>query len=119
MLLPTVKTSFGEDVTIYLLQDNSSVHNSHLVQTWIDDQENLELIRLSPKSPDLNVIENMWAIMVQNWDASQIRNIHNLKQHVHELWDHYRGLDYCQKLVQSMGRRLQDVIDAEGGYTKY
>lgn len=119
VLIPTVESVFGNGTTIKLLQDGSSVHNSRIVQTWINEQENIELIRLPPKSPDLNPIENMWAMMVQNWDPSIPRNMHSLTSHVFQLRDYYRGLNYCEKLVSSMRSRLQTVLDARGSYTKY
>lgn len=118
VLIPTFRNVFGDE-TIFLLQDNSSIHNSRLVQAWIDEQDNIELIKLSPKSPDLNIIENVWGIMTQNWDSSQVKTVANLRQHVHELWDYYRGLDFCENAVKSMQNRLQNVIDAFGAYTKY
>jgi transposase len=44
----------------YLLQDNSSVHKARIVMYWIE-QHNVRLIDFPRLSPDLNVIENIWA----------------------------------------------------------
>jgi hypothetical protein len=119
VLMPTAKTVLGGDEPITLIQDNSSVHNSRIVQTWIDEQEDLNLIKLPPKSPDMNPIENLWGLMIQNWNPTDIRNIQNLKDHVFELWDYYRGNNFCENCVLSMPDRLQAVIDADGSYTRF
>lgn len=118
VLMPTAKTVFGDEV-ITLIQDNSSVHNSRIVQTWINEQDDLELIKLPPKSPDMNPIENLWGVMVQNWNPTDVRNIQNLKQYVFQLWDYYRGQNFCENCVRSMPDRLQSVIDARGSYTRF
>lgn len=119
--LPTAQVVYpGEHITF--IQDNSSIHNSHIVQNWINDQQRrgvLTLIKLPPKSPDLNPIENLWGKMVQQWDTSQARTRENLKRHVYNIWDSFRGKNVCENLVGSMRQRLQDVLNAEGGYTRY
>ena len=44
---------------------------------------------------------------------------------VHELWDRVAKEwteippETCQKLIESMPRRIQAVLEAKGGYTKY
>lgn len=63
-LLPTVRTCYPEG-TIYLAQDNSSVHCGH-VREWLATQSDIELIDWPAKSPDLNLIENLWGQMILN-----------------------------------------------------
>ena len=42
-----------------------------------------------------------------------------------ELWERVQvewemiGADVCQNLIESMPRRVEEVIRAKGGYTKY
>lgn len=118
VFLPTVHNVVPSEM-VYFMQDNSSVHSSRMVRNWIDRQTNLELIKMPPRSPDLNPIENLWGLMVQDWNPLQARTTPNLKNHVHELWDSFRGTNICQNLVNSMNERLQDVINAEGAYTRF
>lgn len=75
--LPTAKIVYPDNHKVEFMQDNSSIHNSRLVQAWIEEKEELgelKLIKMPPKSPDLNPIENLWGLMVQDWDSTKARN---------------------------------------------
>lgn len=71
------------------------------------------------RSPDLNPIENIWGIMVNEWEERNERNRQNLLAHVNEVWEGIRRTQIAQRCVASMPRRLRDVIEANGGHTKY
>lgn len=105
---------------VTFMQDNSSVHNSRLVQAWLHEhRETITRIKMPAKSPDLNPIENLWGKMVQEWDTDQCRTKEQLRRHALAVWESFRGRDYCAKLVGSMQHRLRAVRNADGGYTKY
>ncbi|KAL4715876.1 hypothetical protein ACJJTC_014608 [Scirpophaga incertulas] len=108
-----------ENAPIKFVQDGCSAHNSRLTRAWIENQEDLEEIRLPPRSPDINPIENLWGKIVQDWDSQRARDISTLRTHTLELWDSFIGSSICANLVGSMHERLQDIIEAEGGYTRY
>lgn len=118
VLIPTANVAYGHR-PIEFIQDNSSIHNSRIVQDWIRDQTDLRLIKMPPKSPDINPIENLWGLIVQQWDSSVVRTTQNLKDHVFDIWESFRGTEICSKMVDSMRSRLQAVIEADGGYTRY
>ncbi|KAK2471153.1 hypothetical protein H9L39_17384 [Fusarium oxysporum f. sp. albedinis] len=68
--LQLIYSFFRELQTVYslvvdIMQDNSSVHNSGLVQD-LARQWGLPLIGWAAWSPDLNPIENLWSIM-EGW----------------------------------------------------
>lgn len=119
VFLPSAKIVYPDNHRITFIQDNSSVHNARRVQNWIAEQVDLELIKIPPKSPDLNPIENLWGLMVQNWDCNEARTEENLKAHAYDIWNSFRNSDCCHNMVQSMRSRLQAVIDANGSYTRY
>ena len=70
-------------------------------------------------SPDLNVIENLWSILKGKVaENEQCKTIEDLKKCVSQAWSEIpRSL--LENLVESMPRRLQAVIDNDGGYIGY
>lgn len=119
VFLPTAQTVYPEDEVISFIQDGCSIHNWRVVSEYIASNDSLNLIKLPPKSPDLNPIENVWGKMTQLWDRQQPRTTEALRRHVNQLWESLRGDRFCENTVGSMRQRLLDVINANGGYTKY
>ncbi|GFT63404.1 transposable element Tcb2 transposase [Trichonephila clavipes] len=71
-----------------------------------------------PQSPDINIIENLWPTLETAVQKHQIRNKAHLKQVLQEEWDKISP-DTTKKLVESVPRRLEDIIKAKGHATKY
>lgn len=71
-------------------------------------------------SPDLNPIENLWHVLRSNIRKRkrQPRNRKELIQALEEEWKKL-DMDIVNRLIDSMPRRLQAVIDAKGGPTHY
>lgn len=118
VMLPTVRVAYPEG-QIYLIQDNCSVHSARVVREWLVTQHDITVINWPAKSPDLNLIENLWGQMVLNWDSSNVRSSQNLKDLVHSTWESMRGGDLCCSMVKGMRSRLQQVIDNEGRSLRY
>lgn len=116
---PTARNVYDDEEPITFIHDGCSIHNSRVVNEYIAGNDDLILIRLPPKSPDLNIIENVWGKMVQLWDHTQARTSETLRAHVTQIWESLRGDHFCYNAVRSMRQRLLDVINAEGGYTRY
>lgn len=119
VFLPSARVLFPEG-NIHLVQDNSPIHTARTVRNWFDNHPEIIVIPWPSKSPDLNIIENMWGLMVRNFgDDGNLRTMANLQQNVRDVWENQRGTNYCARLVDSMPRRLQSCIDNLGYYTKY
>ena len=104
-------------------QDNHLVRCSMGVQRWFARRPEIELIPWPPKSPDLNVVEHMWAKLkegrILRYGNNPPRNPQQLWDQVVELWDNLaQDNDYCLTLVDSIPRRCQSVIDAGGMWTR-
>jgi hypothetical protein len=71
-------------------------------------------------SPDLNPIENLWHILHGNIHKRKVqpRSKETLIKALQEEWEKV-DIEMVNKLCLSMPRRLQAVIDAKGGSTKY
>lgn len=118
VMVPTVRLHYPE-APIYLCQDNCRVHTSRVVEQWLASQNDVIRIPWPAKSPDLNPIENLWGLMVLDWDATEIRNNVNLRREANLTWERLRGSDTCWNMVTGMRDRLDAVLEAQGGPTRY
>ena len=87
---------------------------------WLNDH-GIILLDWPPQSPNLNPIEHIWSYL-----KNQIKdNYESIPKGVWELWERAAEEwekiepEVCQRLIESMPRRLEAVIKAKGGHTKY
>lgn len=116
-LLPAARAITGQDFIFQ--QDNAPCHTSKLVKAWLKRQKITSLI-WPAYSPDLNPIENLWAILARKVYANgrQFKDIKSLKEAIVQSWGEIE-LETCQNLIKSMKNRIFDVIVGHGGHTKY
>ena len=72
-----------------------------------------------PQSADLNPIEDLWHHLktrLGEYDRPA-SGIAELWKRVQKEWE--APASVCQNLIASMPRRVQAVLQAKGGYTKY
>lgn len=103
----------------YFQQDNDPKHMSGLATQWFEDN-NIQVLGWPSQSPDMNPLEHLWDHLKR-----QLRKYPTPPKGVHELWDRVAEEwdeippEVCQNLIESMPRRIQAVIKAKGGHTKY
>lgn len=120
VLLPTVRAmAIPHPETITLVHDNSSIHKSRAVTEWLEQHPEILVIDWPSKGCDLNPIEHLWAAMCQEWSVGDQRNAAAVESTAMEVWESLRRGQLCSKLVDSLPKRLQAVIEANGGWTKY
>ena len=101
----------------YYLHDNPNVHRGAAATKALFDA-GATVLEFPPYSPDLNVIENMWAYLSRKVDEHCSRDAEELKRWVQHEWDEIPK-EYFTKLFASYPKRCQSVIDANGSHTKY
>lgn len=105
---------------VYFVHDRCPVHRARIVQDWFQEHPQFQLLPLPSKGADCNPIENVWGSMVNTWEPERERTPQELLAHAREVWEVFRGQpDLVRRHTVNMQRRLQAVIDKDGGWTKY
>ena len=112
------------------IQDNAPVHKSHVVQEWLTDFSEgagLELVDWPPYSPDLNPIENVWKLLKESMNKKfpDLKDLPRKEESLQALiraaitcWDELAET-VLKSEIESMPRRMKNVIEADGWYTQY
>lgn len=99
------------------MQDNDPKHTAKKTREFLSDS-NILMLDWPPQSPDLNPIENLWHLVdIENSKNNKTNQNQFYEALVHS-WDNINP-ELLKKLVESMPRRLEAVIKANGGNTKY
>ena len=71
-------------------------------------------------SPNLNPIENLWSILKRRLlqYEEQPDGILELWSRIEDVWEPITQSE-CQKLIESMPKRIKAVYNARGGRTNY
>jgi len=114
----TIKLYFKDFDGVVFQQDGAGVHTANKVRAYLKTQK-FTVLPWPAHSPDLSPIENLWA----NFKGRLVEKHPeipkgNLWEVVDAEWE-ATPKELCAKLLHSMPERLQAVIRAKGGYTKY
>ena len=109
----------GKDHIIFQ-QDNDPKHTAKSVGKYIERAKYLVLEGWPSQSPDLNPIKNLWQeLKTRLYHAQpQPSNKDELFPLLKREWEALPQ-DVLRNLVHSMPRRIEAVIKAKGGHTKY
>ena len=101
--------------------DNAPIHTAGVIKSWYaEHEEDFSHLPWPAQSPDLNIIEPLWSIL-----EARIRSVFPppsslkaLEKLLIQEWYNI-PLETIQKLYDSIPRRIQAVIKANGGPTPY
>lgn len=104
-------------IDLVLQQDNAPCHKGSIPTKFLADLDQA-ILPWPAQSPDLNIIENVWAFVKSKRLFNKDRKRDDTIQEVTGIWSKLT-VDFAQSLVASIAARLQAVIDENGGMTKY
>jgi len=103
--VPSVQMLYPDGI-IHLQQDHSSIHDSRVVQEWLSQQANVELLDWPPRAPDMNPIENMWSEVkrtTDTWPVLPPRKSDELWALLSDTWNEVASSTrYIRSLIECM-----------------
>lgn len=120
IMLPSVSQHFPDHNFIYQ-QDNCPVHNAAIIREWFG-RNNVETLMWPSKSPDINIMENVWGLMTRKMYSINFRpvNRNELITFVEDTWNELsEDPDLTRNLYLSIPNRLNEVLRQNGAITKY
>ena len=108
---------FGLGNNFLFMQDNDPKHTSNYASDWLEEN-GFKLLKTPPQSLDINPIEHLWYHLKRKLGDKRYRNKEQLKNAILAEWNQIDP-EYTRKLVESMPKRLEAVVKANGGHTKY
>ena len=108
------------------MHDNAPVHTARIVRQLLDEM-GIEVMPWPPYSPDLNPIENLWALLKAEiyrlypeleTAPDTVETLDLLIQAATEAWQSLDE-DILDKMAVNMATRVEAVLEAKGWYTKY
>lgn len=102
-----------------LMQDNARPHTGRCVREFLEEV-NIQTMDWPAISPDMNPIEHLWDQLKRRVRARKPapQTVAELKIALEEEWEAIPQAN-VQNLIRSMRNRLEAVIRARGGNTKY
>lgn len=118
-ILPTVKYYGMNRKTMLFQQDNASSHTASKTKKFLR-KARISVIDWPVRSPDLNIIENVWAYMQR-----RLYECDTPPESMQELWEKVQDIwveiptDYIRRLYESLPDRIKAVYKSRGGHCHY
>lgn len=117
-LRQSIENIFGDRNHPFVFQhDNAPVHSARLTSEWLDT-EDITVMRWPPYSPDMNIIEHLWNLVLRKLRQNPPGNLAELRRRVFRHWGEITPAE-VQTLYRSLPRRVQELIRVRGYPTRY
>ena len=116
-VLPWLKRTYPRGNYVFQ-QDSAPAHKAKVTQAWMEKNfaAYWPWALWPPSSPDCNPLDYaVWGLMNTRVQATPHRNISELKATIQKEWKKLSS-DYIIKSCSSFRRRIEAVIEAEGGH---
>ena len=117
-LLPAIRHLYPPPLTHRLWQDNDPKHTSLMAKSFFL-QHNINWFKTPAESPDLNVIENVWAAMKRYVGKEAPRTQDELVASLLRFWKCHLTVAQCRRYVDHIHKVIPKVIEANGGFSGY
>ena len=98
------------DADFLFQQDLAPAHSTKTTTNWFADHD-ITVLDWPANSPDLNPINNLWAIVKRKMRKTRPNNTDELKTAIKATWAS-KTPQQCHRLIASMPRRIDAVICA-------
>ena len=100
-----------------LQEDNDPKHTLKKAKNWREENR-VERMEWPAQSPDLNSIENVWALLKIKVNNREPKKVKDSKTIIRKEWGDLQ-LEYAQNLVSSVPKRLNRVLANKGDFCLY
>lgn len=117
--IPIMKINFKE--AFIFQQDNCPIHVAAKTKTFLQNQD-IDVMEWPAYSPDINIIENVWAILSNYVYADgKIENLSVLKSRISLAFKRFNeeNIETVNKLYSSIPSRLLSIITKRGDRINY
>ena len=100
------------DGEFYFIQDNLSAHRMN--EEWLIKQQKLKLIKWPRRSPDLNIIENLWIALKKRVREDAPKNEKELKICLLRNWEILTTPEKLQSCFEALHSKYMECVSIDG-----
>ncbi|CAF3714869.1 unnamed protein product [Rotaria sordida] len=110
-LIPSINMWHLETNGIYQ-QDNAPYYKTRDIKALFEDLS-INILPWPAHSPDLNPVENLWAIIDKKFKKIPMHTIQELNERLRSEWLSVEST-ICANLIKSMPKRIAECVKAKG-----